>query len=403
MLDTMREYALEHLEDRADSALGRWLGFYLGLVEQAEAELTGSQQAVWLERLAGEYVNIRAALRRAIDQRQSDAGLRMAAGLWRFWLMRGYVGEGRRWLEAALGLRPDAPFDLRARALNGLGTLASVQGDYEAAKNCFTGSLALQQTLGNAQGIGFALNNLGMVASEQGEYSQAASLLSDSLAVWRSLVDQRQTAITLSNLGVIAIDLGDYALAGSFLEESLALWRELDNSWGVAIGLINLGEALSYQGDYGRASAFLEEGLLLCKQVGDMRLLTAGLLSLGHIATDQSDYGRAGQLLGESLTLCHQAGDKRGLARTLEAGAGLLAAQAAALPAAYLLGAAEDLRETMGTPLPPADRPRYVQTLGAIQAALPVPTLAEAWAAGREARLDEVVRRGFTMQEQVGQ
>ncbi len=396
LLDPIREYALERLDEHARplSVYRRWVGYYLELVERAEPELTGSQQSVWLERLDDEYANIRAVLRWSIDQR-SEASLRLVAGLWRFWLMRGYVGEGRRWMETALGQNSNAPIEVRAKALNGLGTLASVQGDYGAAKRHFTTSLEHQRRLGNIQGAGFALNNLGLVASEQGDYRQAARLLRQSLTVWRSLDDERQIALTLNNLGVMALEQGDYPEAIGYLEESLSNWRRLENAWGIAIALINLGEALYNQADIGRASQLLTEGLGLCRQVGDTRLLTSALISLGYIAIEQKQYQQAREGLTESLNLGHESGDKRGLARTLEASAVWLAAQDHARQAAYLLGAAASLRETIGTPLPPADRPRYDQLVATIRTVVDAETCAEVWHAGETAPLDHVINNVF--------
>jgi predicted ATPase len=396
LLDTIREYALERLPEHSLtlSVHQRWVAYYLELVERAEPELTGSQQAFWLDQLAAEYVNIRAALRWSIDQR-SPASLQLAAGLWRFWLMRGYVSEGRRWMDMALGQNPDAPAEVCAKALNGLGTLASVQGDYPAAKTHFTTSLELQRKLGNIQGAGFALNNLGLVASEQGNYHQAARLLRQSLTVWRSLDDRRQIAITLSNLGVMALEQGDYPEAVGYLEESLTHARSLENAWGIAIALINLGEAMSNQAEIGRASQFLAEGLVLSRQVGDTRLLTSALITLGYVAIAQSQYQPAREALAESLRLCYEGGDKRGLARTLEASAMLLAAQAHTQQAAYLLGAADSLRTTIGTPLPPADSPRYAQLIERIRAVVDPAAFAEAWTAGQIATLDHVLNNVF--------
>ena len=397
LLNTIREYALERLQEHTPMLriYQRWADYYARLVERAEPELTGSQQALWLERLDDEYANLRAVLRWSLDQRHG-ASLPLAAGLWRFWLMRGYVGEGRRWMESALAQNPGAPSDIRAKALNGLGTLVSVQGDYAAAKEHFTTSLALQRALGNIQGAGFALNNLGLVASEQGDYGRAARLLRQSLTVWRSLDDPRQIAITLSNLGVMALEQGDYPEAIQYLEESLTNWRALKNSWGIAIVLINLGEAVYNQADTARASELLVEGLGLCRQVGDPRLLTAALITLAYIAIERKTYGEARVTLTESLQLAHEGGDKRGLARALEASAMLLAAQSQAHAAAHLLGAAEALRDTIGTPLPPADRPRYDRLAATIRAALDPAAWADVWRAGQTANIAHVINNAFS-------
>src|SRR6185295_16733816 len=64
MLETIREYGLEQLDERGE--LGelqeRHADYYLALVERAEPELRGRDQALWLEQLNTELDNLRAAL-----------------------------------------------------------------------------------------------------------------------------------------------------------------------------------------------------------------------------------------------------------------------------------------------------------------------------------------------------
>ena len=62
--ETIREYGLEALGVNQELEMARQIHaeYYLGLTEEAEAHLEGTEQAVWLERLEREYANLRAAL-----------------------------------------------------------------------------------------------------------------------------------------------------------------------------------------------------------------------------------------------------------------------------------------------------------------------------------------------------
>ncbi|MDQ5819408.1 MAG: AfsR family transcriptional regulator, partial [Actinomycetota bacterium] len=104
MLEPIRQYARQKLEESggADEVHGRHAEFFLALAEEAEPELAGPQQSVWVERLEVEHDNLREALSRVLEGGEGDLGLRFGGALWRFWHARGYISEGARWLESVL-------------------------------------------------------------------------------------------------------------------------------------------------------------------------------------------------------------------------------------------------------------------------------------------------------------
>jgi len=64
MLETIREYAVERLDelDEAAELRRRHAEHFLVLAERAESELAGERQAEWLELLERDYANLRSAL-----------------------------------------------------------------------------------------------------------------------------------------------------------------------------------------------------------------------------------------------------------------------------------------------------------------------------------------------------
>ena len=104
LLETVRQYGMEKLEGsgEAEMVLERHARYFLALAEEAESELMGTHQEAWLGRLEAEHDNLRAVLARALENGEADLGLRVAGVLGGFWLVRGRLSEGRRWLEAAL-------------------------------------------------------------------------------------------------------------------------------------------------------------------------------------------------------------------------------------------------------------------------------------------------------------
>ena len=135
MLETVREYALEQLED-ADGVRDRHARAYVELMTGAEDGLVSADQREWLERLDSDHDNLRAALRHAIAARDGDTAVALVAPMWRYWLLRGGVSEGRELCRDALALDGGTP-EARLRASNGAGILAAEQGDFEAARVLF--------------------------------------------------------------------------------------------------------------------------------------------------------------------------------------------------------------------------------------------------------------------------
>lgn len=99
MLETIREYAAEHLaaspqEESATRA--RHAAYYRDLAEASEGLLTNVRRDELLDRLDSELANFRAAMAWSLDVGLPEAGLRIAVALREFWHVRNHIHEGRR-------------------------------------------------------------------------------------------------------------------------------------------------------------------------------------------------------------------------------------------------------------------------------------------------------------------
>jgi predicted ATPase/DNA-binding winged helix-turn-helix (wHTH) protein len=320
MLETIREYGLECLAASGETqAVQRaHARYYLALAEAAEPQLTGPDQAVWLEQLEAEHANLRAALRWAEESEAVEEGLRLAGALCQFWLARSYLREGQECLARLVPLaRTSMPMAVRVKVLTGAGHLAHNQGDYVAARILFEESLALWREIGDKWGIATALNDLGWVAWRQGNYAEARTLSAESLALWQELGERQGMATALTNLGWLAQHQSDYAEARALFEESLTLRRALEDTRGVAFSLALLGWAWSKQGAYSHAAGLLEEAVTLFQDVGMQQLRAFASSLRAEVAHAQGEDGYAAALLEESVTLFRDIGDKWGLALAL--------------------------------------------------------------------------------------
>ena len=234
---TLQEYARKQLmrTEEGESIHRAHAEFVLALAVENEAKLVGTEQKRSFDRLNAEYNNIRAALTWT-SKNDVGMGLLLAAGLGRFWYLRGHWDEARRWLADLL----QAPGTLthrtaRVRALNAAALIAENQGDYIASRTFAMEALALSRESGDKRETGMALNCLAVLAGKHDDFIEARSLLEQSLTIRRESGDKALMAMTLSNLGILAFRRGDIASARSILEESLSISREVDHKHGIAI------------------------------------------------------------------------------------------------------------------------------------------------------------------------
>ena len=357
MLETLRQYARERLLESGEEAhwQGRHLTHFLGMAEEAEPQLTATDQKAWLDRLETEHDNLRSVLAwTSTPGGDAVAGLRLAGAIWRFWYVRGYLGEGRAWLLKMLSVtRPGEPTAAaRAKALDGAGMLARRQGDHAAAMSLHNEGLVIQRNLGDRRGIASSLSNLGIVAREQ----------------------------------------NDNATAKALYEESLALRRELGDQWGIGAALNNLGLVALHDGDYPATRALYAESLKVFRDLGNRQATASPLSNLGRVAYQQGDYAGARALIQESLAIFWDLRDRWGIAMSLEGLAYVALALARPVQAARLWGGAERLREEIGCPLPPSERSRYDSQLAAALAAVNDDAAFDlAWKEGRAMTLEQAI------------
>jgi non-specific serine/threonine protein kinase len=395
MLETIHEYASERLEEQRDAEATRraHAEYTLVLAEEAEPRLWGAEDSAWLERLEQEHDNMRAALSWAIEHGQAELALKIGGALRWFWYMEGYYGEGRRWLEAALGKDWGAAAEARARALEGVGWLAAGQGDLDRAQAAAEEGLKLRTEAGLGDVVVADFQNvLGeAVMRQRGDYEWAAELLEESLALHQEAGDSRGVAWSLGNLANVSSDRGNYEQAKELYEEGLALSRELGGAELLGAYLISLGYEFLLEGNPERATSLNEEAVALYRKRGHRGGLQAALDNLGWAALVRDDYQRAEVLHEESLMLCKELGDKLIGSESIEGLACAAAVKGDAERAAMLFGAAEALRETEGYQQAPRDLSLREPYLVAARSRVGEAAWAAAWEVGRSMAFEDAI------------
>jgi non-specific serine/threonine protein kinase len=393
MLETIREFALEQLGSSGDEIelQRRHAAYFLELAERAARELQSDDQQQWLARLDAERDNLRAALGRTLARGDAVSALRLAVAATEFWFPDGHLRESRDWLERALAATGDASIALRAKASTAIGDLSRELGDFVTAEHALDAAAALYRTDGNRVGLAEVLSSLGGLALYQGQYARANDLYEQALSIARTAGDDAVLALTLLEqaLGLTAIP--DYLLAEALCEESLALYRALGNRQRVSQALGFLGYCVLWQGDVDRAERLGEESLATARESGDEGWVAFANELLGYVALECGNHGAAGTRFRASLSLHEMQTQFMMFVECLEGLAGVAGGLGDVARGATLLGAAEAVRERVGSPVPPPRQDRYDRTLAVVRAGLSADALASAWTAGRQLSPDEAL------------
>ncbi|HVU66246.1 MAG TPA: tetratricopeptide repeat protein [Ktedonobacteraceae bacterium] len=398
MLHTIRDFALEQMASFGNEAeiQRRHFAYYLNLAEEAAPALTGTEQQLRLEQLDSELDNLHAALWWAAQQPQSDPGARLPAALWRFWLMRGYLHEGRHWLDTFLS-QASEPTITRGRLLEGASVLACRQKDYERASVLASEALELGRALNSQETLAGASISLAEIASMRGEHEQATALFEESLTIRRALGDKRGTASLLNNLGNVSLRQGQLDQAIALFEESQALLRAVGDQQALASVLNNLGEVERRRDNQERANLLYEESLKISRRLKYTWGIAAALNNLGSIACTQGNYVYALGVYKESLDLFHQLGDKLGIALSFEGLAEIAYAQKQLEQAALLLAHAEMLRQSIGTRALQLESTARENMSATLRSALGSEVFESLWDRGKSSQLDEAIAEAQTL------
>ncbi len=365
LLETVRQYAVERLEEAGErSVLERChCDWYVELAESDPTPAGELPARITLRGLDRERDNLRAALASALAA-DPQAALRLAVALWRFWLMRGYLAEGYRWLTAALAAAPE-PTAVRARALLAACVIGLRRGVHGRIHEFASESVAIFRELEDRAGMFdavevsaayrtivspaqdverlvrehealvaddlpaerppmWAAHTRGIAAWFRREYGPAREQLEAALGHAGALAAEPRPALWPLSYGFVSVEPETgYPL---FLhEDTTIVARRVGGAAAAAHILVNLAAVDRAEADFAHAEELIEESLARFEQLGDQQGEAFALNAFGNLARSGGDFERGRSLLERSLALRQEIGDRRGAGITLSCLAMLLA------------------------------------------------------------------------------
>jgi len=238
----------------------------------------------------------------------------------------------------------------RASCQAAMAEVARKQGRYDEALALLDRATAEFDAVGDAAGVGRVHHLVGTVAAQRGDYDKALANYRTSLEIRERLDDKPSMGSLLSNLGVIAEYRADFDESRAYHERALVLRREIGDRQAIAVSMNNLGMIAVLQKRFQEARDWFAQSMLLSREVGDAWMVAIGHNNLGNATRGLGDYAAARKHYAESLRAYREYNDRWALAFLVEDIAMLAALSADAPAALELLGAADALREAIGSP-----------------------------------------------------
>ena len=310
LLETLRDYGRERLKESSEEPemRRRHRDWYQRLVLRAAAEWFSSRQLDWNHRLERELPNLRDALEFALSG-DGHTALEMAAALHPFWLSRGMLGEGRRWLERALSRAPHEPTVERANAMYGTTIFAELQGEPQVGTALAEEGRALIEQIADPLAHSMIAYIDGWAALIRSDYQRARLCLQAAIDTDRDLVLKARALLLLGWTHELS---GDSAMALVWHEKALALAESHDESVYRSYALRAIGIMRWRLGEPDHATQMLREGIRLSQLVNDPRNAAACLEALAWVAGDEHDPRRAVTLMAAAERLGHTIGISAG-------------------------------------------------------------------------------------------
>ncbi|MBN1313021.1 MAG: tetratricopeptide repeat protein [Anaerolineae bacterium] len=294
--ENLRQYAQEKLEGEPEvwqQTVADYAAFYADFMERQHARwLQGETQAI--DAMSCELGNVRAAWRRAVENRMMGEIGQIVEPLLKLCEARGWFPEGSDLLALALAeLKPEATPDdqlVWGRLLAHRATYQMNLGTMREAQQSAQQGVDVLRRCNAEEHLARALNKLGAIQASQGDHVSAKESFRESLSIFRAVGNWQGSFAPMIGLGITCICSGDYETAREALEEGLALCYEKGLSHGVAHCLANLGQLYRTMGDLSVANRYYEQALPACAEDA---LKVVILLNLGELHVRRGEFEQA--------------------------------------------------------------------------------------------------------------
>lgn len=391
MLETVRAYALAQLSSQGESEdIERaHAEHFRSLAESAGPQLSLPNQGDVLVHLERDHDNVRAALRYALKNRDTELAMRLGTAMVPFWYAHGHLGEGYRWMERVVGLTGSVSPRVRMNALSRAGFIAASVSEFERAGEWSQAALALARQLGDEDEIVSALLALGNRDIWTGAYAAARASYQQSYALHQQNGNRAAAARDLAFVAFTFWFEGNGKQAEPLFQQALGEARALGDRWCEGFALYGLGFCAVYLYEDQRGRRPTEEAFALFTALHDRRSLIRVHVVLAILALRRGEMVEARAHYAEAWSFAREVGDRWSVSATLSGLAEWLILSGQSARGVRLAGIAEGLRVALGAQLPHYFRTNHMRVLQKARAELGTAGFERAWEEGKNTNYEQ--------------
>ena len=308
LLEPLRQYGLEKLRGagREHVMRERHRDHFIEWAERREKEWFGPAQPQIFTLTRLEHANLRSALDFCFDN-DDEHCVHLASTLWFYWAGCGMLGEGRHWLDRALERAGPGP--LRAKALWVNGYVATLQGDLTASTRMLKECYEYAVETGDEPALAYSTHRLACTHLVGDDLDLADNLFEEAMSLYRGQgTVNSHTMLAGIELAISATFQHDFAAAERLCVEAKAIGEEHGELWAQAYAIYVLALCAWVSGDFERADRLGRECLRIKRSFHDLLGIVLAIEVLAWIAASQGNAARAATLLGATNEIWQSVG-----------------------------------------------------------------------------------------------
>jgi tetratricopeptide (TPR) repeat protein len=323
LLETLRQYARERLDeiDDADAGRRRHAEYYAGVAETIGPALEGPDELMWRHKLRAELDNLRAAVAWALDaasDEDAELGLRIIAALVNTVIGDMALGVSG-WGEAALHRVESTVPGRRTAVLTAAALNAGARSDFDAMRTLALAALR-EGFPSDTPSPAYPYLALSSSYGFRGDFDRALAIIGDGHAALDAIhADDFNRLVLHAGAANYAGVQGDRSRARAETDACLELARRIGNPSALSASLYLLGRAF-WPDDPRAALDALEESVAISRSGVQRGTLSDALARIAELRAREHQTPEALGALRAALVYGHEFGQQAWLVTALDRG-----------------------------------------------------------------------------------